>query len=316
LSGPLANRLVNYQVTAPNTVITAVINNVPAWSGIVWATEESSEGGYRLATATPESFFDRVYTRTLIYKQEEQINIFKGLAQRAVANGLPLIFDLKATSVKRDSTYNDDEDGSVYDRMQELASVNNGFEWTIDTVWADDTHRKIQFVLRAAPYLGAGINSPKGPISTHGPAKATWKRTVDWGKGKGANAIIAVTSGEGKARLQSEEITDILDSYPKLEYRWMPGSNIKEKSTLNDHASSKLSSIGKGTTVLELECRWDQIPVRLELDIKLGDWLQYQLYGSSRPSGLFGTDRMMGWKLSTTTGRVKPYLLGEQSANE
>jgi hypothetical protein len=313
LSGPLANRLVNFQVTAPNTVIVAVVNNVPAWSGIVWATEENSAGGYTLATATPESFLDNVYTRDLSFKQVEQTEILRSLAQRAVTNGLPLAFDLQPTGIKRDRTFNDDENTFVYEAMQELRGVINGPEWTIDTIWADQNKRKIRFVLRAASAIGAGQTDPKGPVSTHGPAKAEWKLTTSWGKGKGANAIIAYSSGQGAKKPQSVEISNVLAGYPKLEYRWSPGSNIKETGTLNDHASKKLADIGSGTAVLELDCRWDQPPVRLAFDLNLGDWLEYQLYGPSRPAGFTGVKRMLGWKLSPESGRFTPFLLGTES---
>lgn len=309
LSGPLANRLVTAQVTAPNTVVVAIVNEVPAWAGIVWTTEETSEGGYRLGTATPESFFDTVYTKNLSFEQVEQTEIVRSLAQRAVDNGFPLAFDITPTGVLRDRNYKDDEDAKVLARLQELHEVVDGPEWTIDTVWADSTKRKIQFVLKVAAKLGSGQNSPKGPISTHGPAKATWKLTHDWRNGKGANAIVAVASGQGEDRLQSEEISNVLDSYPKIEYRWMPSSSIDRKDTLNDHAFGKLNEIGNGTRVLEMECRWDQAPVRLEVDLHLGDWVIYQLYGPTRPTGMTGVERMLGWKLSTSSGRFTPYLL-------
>src|SRR5690606_40139959 len=79
----------------------------------------------------------------------------------------------------------------------------------------------------------------------------------------GANAIIATASGEGDARPQSPELTDIRPGYPKIEYRWSPSSSIKEVSTLIEHASAKLDEISDGTRLLEIEARWDQPPVRL-----------------------------------------------------
>ena len=316
LSGQLANRLVTGQVGPPNTVIVADVNSVPAWSGIVWATEESSAGGLTVATATPESFLDSVYTRDMKFTQTEQTSIMRDLAQRAVNNGLPLKFDITETGVVRDREYHDDEDATVYQRMQELSDVVGGPEWTIDTIWGDEHKRKIVFVLRVRPTIGAGLARPKGPISTHGPARATWKLSHEWGKGRGANAIIATASGEGDARPQSPELTDIRPGYPKIEYRWSPSSSIKEVSTLIEHASAKLDEISDGTRLLEIEARWDQPPVRLGVDLMLGDWIEYELYGPSRPTGMRGYKRMIGWKLGSS-GRFTPYLLGnEEKTNE
>nr|BFF26874.1 hypothetical protein GCM10025732_48390 [Glycomyces mayteni] len=312
LSGPMANRFVTDTVKAPNTIVVAEINKKPAWAGIVWKTVETSEGGLDLGVATIESYLDRRYTRTLKFTQIEQAFIMRDLAKIAAdITGIPLEFDITPTGIARDRTYNDDEDATLYKRIQELSEVINGPEWMIRAEYADEWGSKLRLIFTCRAKIGAAKTSPRGPISTRGGSKAKWKRTNDWSEGNGANSVIAYSSGEGDVRPQSKEMTNIREGYPRIEYRYSPSSSVTKIATLNEHATSRLDEIGNGTESIEVESRWDQSPVRLGIDIDLGDWVSYALYGPTRPNGLIGIKRLIGWKLSAANGTFTPVFLEE-----
>lgn len=312
LSGPLAHRQLLSVLRPAKTLIVAVINDVPAWSGIFWKFKEGTSEGLQLACTTPESYLDRRFTGSLSFNQVDQALIAAGLVSVANQDGINIAIDAPESGILRDRNYHDDEDATVYQRLQELMGVIDGPEWTIDTVWADEQQRAVKLVFRCYAEIGAGRGAPKGPLSTIGQAKAEYEFTDDWSKGHGANDVIATGSGEGEDRIQSVRMVDedsLAAGYPRLEHRFSPSSSIKQVTTLNDHANAELEMLSNGTQSLEVSARWDIAPFRLGVDLLIGDWVMYDVYGPARPAGFQGVARMIGWKLEASSGKFSPVLL-------
>lgn len=291
-------------------MICAIVNDVPAWGGVLLKASGGTEVDVSLALSTLECFLGRRYVGDHKWTNRDEAVIVTGLVNDAQDQGIGLIIDAPLTGTLRDREYFDKDDGRVYDRLTELSNVEDGPEWTIDLAWKDSTHRSIAKIFRLRKRIGKSV--PTATISTKGAAKATYTYTVSYADGDGATSVMATTSGEGQDRPQSEPVIAdgvIASGMPRWEYRFSPSSSIKETETLRAHARQRLIEIGNGTRSIEVTARWDQEPVRLGVDIQLGDEVEFDLYGHMHPNGLRGTGRIVGWKLDPQAGTYSPTIL-------
>lgn len=313
LSGPLALGGLLYQTIGPDrlptTMIVCVVNGLPQWGGIVWKVRGGTNATIELGCATLESYLDRRYIGDHTFTQVDQATIAGTLVQAANIEGIGLEIDAPLSGVLRDREYFDDEDGTYYARLQELMDVDGGPEWTIDLDWASSTQQAVRKIFRVKNRIGS--STPRGPLATQSKAVTRYDVTYDYGRGMGANDILAYSSGEGTDRPQSQHIRNnlaISQGVPRVEHRWSPSSSIKNITVLNDHATAALYRLDGGSTSLAITSRWNIEPARLGIDLQLGDDIEYALTGHMHPLGLSGTARMVGYRLDPRAGTFEPVL--------
>lgn len=311
-AGPGATRTFLVEATqTARSMLVCVVNNVPVWGGIIIKPTGGTIATTTYSTVSLEGYLARRYVGDHKWTQRDQTSVIAaGLIADAQTEGIGLVLDCPPSGVLRDREYLDQDDGTVYDRLVELMSVENGPEWTIDLEWADERQQSIAKVFRCYPRIGRAV--PGATISTTGAARASYTFSESYAAGEGANHIVATSSGEGTDRPQSRPArADVLleGGMPRYELRFTPSSSIKDSSTLQSHARSRLSQIANGTTRLDIDARWDAEPVRLALDIALGDQVAFDLRGHMHPLGLTGDARLIGWKLDPSGGTYTPTLV-------
>lgn len=312
LSGPSNLGPLLYDATAAGrTMLVAVVNNVPAWAGIVRKIAGGSATEMQLAMQTLEAFLVDRYVRDHNWVNRDEASVIAaGIAADANDQGINLVIDAPPTGTLRDRQYFDTDDGRVYDRLTELMGVEGGPEWTIDLAWANERKTAVAKILRVRKHIGLTV--PRVTLSTRGAAKATYQYALSYNSGEGATDIMATSSGEGADRPQSGHFTAdgvIAAGMPRWEHRFSPSSAIKEQETLASHARAKLIEIGDGTESIEVTCRWNVPPARLGIDVNVGDWVEYDLVGHMHPTGLQGVGRLIGWKLDPQNSTYTPTLL-------
>lgn len=294
----------------PTRMMVAIVNDIPAWAGIIWKVRGGSQGEVELGCATPESYFDRRFIGDVSYTGLDYATIAANLARLTNDEGINL--DIDALPMKprnRERTYWDDEDATYYQRLQELMNVDGGPEWTIDPDWRSFKQQSVRLIFRVRDRIGSAV--ARGPLSTDSGAVTDYTVTYDYGAGMGANDVVAYSSGEGEDRPESLHYRNDLaieSGVPRIEYRWSPSSSIKDTSVLNGHAKSALARLDGGTTSIEVTARWDVPPARLGIDLQLGNDVQFALTGHMHPAGILGTGRLIGWTFDTTGGTFKPVL--------
>jgi hypothetical protein len=313
LAGPLAlGGLLDQAIgpdQLPTRMVVAVINDIPAWAGIIWKVRGGSVGTIELGCATPESYLDRRFIGDMAFTQTDQAALAAALIQAVNTEGIGLAIDTPLTGIPRDREYWDDEDATYYQRLTELMNIQNGLEWTIDLDWRTTRQQSVQLIFRARNRIGS--TAPRGPLATASEAVVTYEIIHDYGKGMGANDVLAYSSGQGADRPQSQHIRDnfaLESGVPRIEHRWSPSSSIKETAILNAHATSELMRLNGGTTSLAIKSRWNIEPARLGVDLALGDDVAYSVVGHMHPTGLSGVGRMIGYRLDTTAGTFEPVL--------
>lgn len=309
LAGPAALGDLAFQATAPGqTMIVAVVNGVPTWGGIVLVREGGSDPTLRLGCISLDGYLDRRYVADHEWVQRDAASaIAAGLIGDANLEGIGLEVDAPHSGIVLDREYMDKDDATVYRRLGELMKITGGPEWTIDLDWADAHRQVVRKIIRVRARIGAASPSPNAVFSTRGGSNTRYTYKEDYSDGRGANHIIATSTGEGEDRPQSTPAVDIQPGWARYERRFSPSTAISDKAVLDGHATADLGRRLWGARTWQLETRWDASP-RLNLEWRLGDDVAWDLVGHRHPNGVTGVGRVIGWELDMRAGIVKPIL--------
>lgn len=316
LAGPGALGPVAFQATDPGrTMIVAVVNDAPTWAGIVLTRSGGVDAVLQLGCVSLEGYLDRRYVGDHTWLGQDEAGVIgAGLADDAGPQGIGLIVDAPPTGVRRDRTYVGNDDATVYSRLRELMSVQGGPEWTIDVDWLDDnTQDVVVKTLRIRSRIGIASSTPAAVFQNAlGASETRYTYAEDYSDGKGANYIIATSTGEGEDRPTSSPASDIRTGWPRYERRFSPSTSVTDLAVLDAHAADDLAVRVAGINTFKLTTRWNARP-RLNLDWRLGDDVAWDLKGHRHPYGVAGIGRVVGWELDMAAGVVTPVLLEPDS---
>lgn len=278
------------------------------WHGIPVNRVRTGEPIVSYPCATIEYYLLRRYVPTMIYTRTDQATIARALAGLAAdAAGIPLLFDTPATRVQRDREYADDENARVYTRLQELAAVQDGFNWTIDVDWTDDTHSQVSYTFRTGyPYLGRRVNDPDHVYELPGNLTG-FSYEERWGEGDAGTHVRAIGDGEGSTKVMSSPVIDTLregSGWPRLEER-TSFSGVTSVQTIASHAHQMAVQLFGGQNVITLDARSDDGGTPLG-QLTLGD---SALVSIDAPSlTLDEVWVVVGWSLGVDSRTYKPTL--------
>lgn len=325
--------------TEPGVVMLVAIDDdteQPIWGGMCYrrVSNLGQDESVTLNLVTLEAYLDRRYANDdFTFTGADQVSqIAHDMIASTLAEGVLFTIDAPYSNWKRDRTYLLDEDKTILSILNELADVENGIEFTVDLAWADgDTHMVLDRIIRirdrvGTAYLGNFGTESDSPVAVfHMPGSVTdFQYVEDYSAEAGANAVMAVSSGEGDDRPESA-IHIALDvvigwggSMPRFEKRFTPSTSITDTGTLDDHARDELQQTWDGTNELTLEAYLDTAP-RLNSDWFLGDDVGVSLTCPRFPErtnsdnevvpGYQANVRCIGWEIDLDERRVKPRLL-------
>lgn len=306
------------------TMIVATLSERPVWAGMILTREGGTDATLKLGTATLEAYLDRRYIETHTFVgADESSSIANDLIGDANdVEGLEMIVDTPPTGQLRDRSYLATDDKSVLRALQELAAVENGFEWTIDLDWTDEDHTAFAKILRVRDRIGAAADPGTGPTAVFdtfaagvfdaaGASDASYVYSELYDTDRGGNHIVAVSSGQGDIRPMSvpQRAEDLLAiGWPRWEQRFTPSTSITSTDTLNAHAAGRLIVVRDGARALTLKSRADVYPMLGDHWV-LGDDVGYNVVGHRHPEGLSGVARAIGWRLDPQRNIVEPMLI-------
>lgn len=281
----------------------------PLWGGMVIDRETSHGGSVELSLATPEAYFDRRYVGDITYAASPQNLIAKTLvedwAKTGALRGIPIRVQIVGgNGMARDHEYKDTQDKTLYSALQEFSGLIGGPEWTVG--W-ENVNSLITPVFYVGDRIGAAAPAGLGPAAQfYLPGSVTGAKTKEsYTSQAGANRVMAVSSGSADARPQSDVQSNATDLRPTFEHRWTPNTDIKETSTLNDHAQRALAAMKNGSIGLELTANRQEAP-KLGRDWFIGDEIGFDLVSPAWPNGITGTGRAVGWRMDADT--IQPLI--------
>lgn len=237
------------EATIPYGVaILLVRGSTVLWGGIVVKRERTLQGsGLTLTVATIEHYLDNVYVKDHVYSNRDQCEIVKDLVSSTLKDHR-IMFSVKSSPsrVRRDRTYEESSDKTLLSVLQELANVQNGPEWC--TSWEFEDNGRYMPVLTVADRIGSTV-----PVTTFDESVMTsFKIVEDYTTGYGANMVWAVGDTTGEEQLRSDTMVAWQEYRPVVERIVRPSSSIKQKETLNAHASASLQQLRDGTNTLSM----------------------------------------------------------------
>lgn len=286
---------------------------IPLWGGRV--TKRTRTGGdtISLSLATLESYLDcrfvGDYAPVAVGQNTIISNLMTSYVTTGTNGGVPFRIVTSGTNTARDRTYQNQGNKTVYSAMQDLMGVIGGPEWTVGWEWQTAPER-ITPVLYVSSRLGNAVPVGLGPAATFempGPV-TDFEYVEDYSNGKGANLVVASSSGTTAARPQSapQSVTDL--ARPTLEYRWTPSTSISDISTLNAYALAAVQAMGGGSNAIALTAIMAEAP-QLGIDWNIGDDIGFSITAPAFPNTLSGTGRAVGWEITiSNTPTIAPIV--------
>jgi len=316
LSGPGSLGYAALQATQPGrTMLVAVINDVPAWAGLVIARKGGTDAVLQLSCVTPEGYLDRRTVGDHELEGVDQARIASLLADDAesrygVGQGLGLAHDVPLSGVLRSRTYLRSDRVSVLRRLIELTEVDGGPEWTIDLDWVDPTQTAVRKIFRVRDRIGTAMPYPPVFDST----TSRYELDESFADGRGANWVEAFAAGEGDDQPASDYMIDIgalNDGWPIFERHYQPSLSSVSDQVLNEHAAAELARLRRGSHTWAIEAKANTYP-RFGVDWGLGDTVAFALAGHRHPDGVTGQGRVIGWSLNIGSQTIRPVLVEEE----
>jgi hypothetical protein len=239
----------------PGKTVVHVYRNADIWGTyIIWQTRlKSGTAGTTsvdIVGASLESWFYRriIDFPNLTFTQVDQIEIFRELVQNAQIGWEPYVSSANlnisvtdgASGVLRDRIYKLTDAASVGQRVEELANIDDGFEYMIRTYVNPDDNVRVREMIWGYPFLNDQIKNAMfeypGNISSYDFSyDATDAATAFWTRG---DSISDDTTGEGEALMTPEpELSSLYleNAWPHLD-KVIDYSSVIEIATLEAYA--------------------------------------------------------------------------------
>lgn len=233
------------------------------WGGILWTTALSSdERGFLGVEVQCGGWESYLYRRELHDTQEavqvDQLDLVRTLVeyvQTTPGGNIGITYDSHMSGVLRDRTYLRYDLPSIGDLIDDLADLENGFEWRISS-YRDADGRRVKRLQLGHPVIRTGtapivLDHPGAVLSYTWPTDATRKANAWQSRGASINQNQAADSFP----LMSELLVasdDVAAGWPRLD-----GSSdyttVEQQGTLDAHARADWTAARNPVTIPELE---------------------------------------------------------------
>ena len=282
------------------------------WNGIPVKRARTGDARVRYPCRSVEAYLIRRYVPTLSFRGKDQTSVIFRTLMAVAGDSIGLEYDCPPSGVLRDRDYADDENARVYDRVNELAALINGFNWTIDVEWADEAHTRVRKIARTGyPYLG---NRDPNPAHYFEVQQNVHEFTFDedWSDEAAATHVRGIGEGEGDSKVMSAPVIDEVREaagWPRLEVR-KSYSNVKEQDTIDSHARAAAAQLFGGQELVQFTVTNPNKDAGEDFtslgDLSLGDTARVLIESDS--TSLDRVWPVVGWALTPGEGKFKPVL--------
>jgi hypothetical protein len=250
LAGVLAEQLQLGQVS-----LWVERDGVIVWGGILWTSDADIDAGtITYAGEGWHSYFRRrvLRARKVYVQQDQTTQIAKNLidyAQSFLGGSISVdTSGVQATGVLRDRTYESYERKNIGEAVDQLAAVENGFDFRYDSAYTTGGDLSVRFLTSYPPtgrhteiVLEVGKQLAALGIKTDGTSLATNVDAI--GAGEGDIKLLATVSDPG-----------LLGVYPMLD-DVVSFTDVSVQATLTGHARKRLSQGASPVVIPSVE--WD-----------------------------------------------------------
>lgn len=234
---------------------------------IVWARNRRPQQPIGLQGATLGSLLRRNRIITdITYTATDQHTIARGLvsAMQAQPGGdVGIAVGSTLSGVLRDRTYYAYERKNIGDALQQLAEVDNGFDWAIDIAWVAGVPTKS--LTLSYPRRGR-IGTSTGLVFESGKNLLGYDITEDGTRS--ARSVDAFGSGDGTdMKISTATRTDLIDAGYPLTAETISHKDVVVQATIDAHALAAVNARAATPTFLDVQVAPDDV------DAGLGHWI-------------------------------------------
>ncbi|MBK3576120.1 hypothetical protein JHN63_20315 [Streptomyces sp. MBT65] len=233
------------------------------WGGILWTLALASDARGFLGAQIQAGGWESYLYRRLLYdtqtaEQVDQLDIARGLvdyAQNTPGGNIGLTYDIAVSGVLRDRTYLRYDLPTIGDLLDDLAAVEDGFEWRIAS-FRDSDGRRVKRLQLGHPVIRAGatevvLDHPGAVLSYTWPVDATAKANAWQSRGASINSNQAQDSYPLTSPVLVDD-ADIAAGWPRLD-----GSSdyttVEQQATLDAHARADWTTARDPVQIPEVE---------------------------------------------------------------
>lgn len=267
-------------------------DGVLLWGGIIWTRRyRTSSKTLELAGAEFRSYFDhRQIIATTGFAATDQLTIARSLvsaAQAYTGGDIGITLGAEASGVLRDRTYNGYELKNVGEALTQLSEVENGFDFTVEVAYVNDTPTKTLRLGyprrgRRAPESGWLFDYPGNITDYEWPEDGTGMATTRRATGAGDQQGMLIAAAADSSLIDA--------GYPLLEASRAYGDVIIQ-TTLQAHANADLAATKQVLTI-------PTVTVRADLDPMIGTYIvgddcRLRITDERFPAGIDGFHRIV-----------------------
>lgn len=234
------------------------------WGGILWTLAVTSDTRGRLGAQIQAGGWSSYLYRRLLFdsqiaEQVDQLDIARGLvdyAQNTPGGDIGITYDTTVSGVPRDRTYLRYDLPSIGELLDQLAAVENGFEWRIGSHRDPLTGRRVKRLHLGHPVIRTGaadivLDHPGPVLSYTWPVDATTLANTWQSRGASTNANQAQDSYPITSPVLVDE-DGIAAGWPRFD-----GSSdyttVEQQATLDAHARADWTAARAPVQIPEIE---------------------------------------------------------------
>ncbi|MFE1071004.1 hypothetical protein ACFW5W_07210 [Streptomyces sp. NPDC058783] len=233
------------------------------WGGILWTLNLASDQRGRLTAQIQAGGWESYLYHRLLYDtqtavQVDQLDIARGLVdyvQTTPGGDIGITYDSHTSGVLRDRTYLRYDLPAVGDLLDDLAAVENGFEWRIAS-YRDADGRRVKRLRFGSPKIITGaadiVLDHPGPVLSYAwPTDATRKANAWQSRGATVNTNQAADSYPLTSPVLVDD-ADIAAGWPRLDGT-SDYTTVTQQTTLDAHARADAAASLRPVVIPEVE---------------------------------------------------------------
>ncbi|MGW2130464.1 hypothetical protein [Streptomyces coelicoflavus] len=233
------------------------------WGGILWTLSLASDQRGRLTAQIQAGGWESYLYHRLLYDtqtavQVDQLDIARGLVdyvQNTPGGDIGITYDTHTSGVLRDRTYLRYDLPAVGDLLDDLAAVEDGFEWRVAS-FRDTDGRRIKRLRFGYPKLLAGaadivLDHPGPVLSYTWPTDATRKANAWQSRGASVNSNQAADSYPLMSSVVVDD-ADVAAGWPRLDGT-SDYTTVTQQGTLDAHARADAHTARAPVVIPEVE---------------------------------------------------------------
>jgi hypothetical protein len=283
-------------------------DGVIVWAGVVWLSpyEDTNQTRSVQAAELWSYFRKRVVDYSQTFAATDQLAIAQSLITKAQASSggnIGVTVGAETSGIVRDRIYNRYELKPVGEAVEQLAEVQNGFDFAIDPAWISGAlvaTLRLSYPRRGRNYRETGhvFELGRNMIKFEWPSDGTRAANKVWATGNGEGDAMLITSASDASQLAP--VSSGGAGYPLLETVFA-NKDVSVQSTLDAAAQGRLATTATPVVL-------PKITVRADVDPILGSYITGDAariiippnVSPRFPNGLDTYRRIVGWDVSVS----------------